>query len=175
MTEADRKKLLDALENSRDEMGAALAKSGVERASEGWNALQIAEHVTISEQAILNLVTERLSVMAPNPRMRLKIKFDDENLYSRVSRPEGTAESPESMRPANRYKTLAEASAAFAQARTLTIEYVAASQDDLRERVFPHPALGPLDGVQWLLFQAAHASRHARQLERLGVRNQIDR
>jgi hypothetical protein len=35
---------------------------------------------------------------------------------------------------------------------------------DLRGFCAPHPALGLLDGKQWLLFVAAHVERHTRQI-----------
>jgi hypothetical protein len=35
---------------------------------------------------------------------------------------------------------------------------------DLRGYAAPHLVMGQLDGVQWLLFAAAHTERHTRQI-----------
>lgn len=174
MTEPDRKLVLDALTESRDALAAALKDARGERVSQGWTALQIAEHITMSEQGILKLIMERIAGMPPNPRTREKIKWSDEEVLGRVSVPGTKAIAPEFLQPTGRFHSIDEASAAFAQARTLTIEYAASTKDELRERVFPHPGLGPLDGVQWLLIQAAHASRHAHQLKGLIVGDQTN-
>lgn len=41
------------------------------------------------------------------------------------------------------------------------------STPDLRRRLHDQPALGPLDGYQWVLFVAAHTERHIAQILRL--------
>jgi hypothetical protein len=38
------------------------------------------------------------------------------------------------------------------------------STPDLRAHVVAHPALGPLDGYQWILTVAAHTERHTKQI-----------
>ena len=49
------------------------------------------------------------------------------------------------------------------------LDFARATDADLRALVVPHPALGELDGVQWLLFVAYHTDRHAAQLGELGA------
>ena len=164
MNDADRKLVLDALENSRDHMLGALRTYRDQTPGSGWSVLQIAEHVAICEEAIFGLVRERIAVMPPNPGLRRKLQWTDQSLVDRISITTEKAISPEQMLPTGRFKSVDEAAAAFAQSRALTVEYAATTDDDLRARVLPHPALGPLDGVQWLLFQASHSLRHAHQV-----------
>ena len=57
----------------------------------------------------------------------------------------------------------------FAQVFTASTEaqiaWVEAHADtDLRRYGSPHPMLGMLDGVQWMILLAAHARRHAQQV-----------
>ncbi len=38
------------------------------------------------------------------------------------------------------------------------------ANSDLRNYSVPHPALGPLDGYQWMLAVAGHSARHTLQI-----------
>ena len=165
MNDSDRKLVLESLAQSRDTMLAALRSEAGERSDEGWTPLQIGEHIAVCEEAILGLVRDIIAVRPPDPALRAKVQWSDQDMVSTVSYPKNKAISPDSMLPTGRFKTIDEAANAFAQARTLTIEFASTTEVDLRERVFPHPALGPMDGVQWLLFQAAHSTRHANQIQ----------
>ena len=53
----------------------------------------------------------------------------------------------------------------FESVRKRTSEFAANTDARLRESVFPHPRLGPLDCYQWLLLIAAHGERHRAQAE----------
>jgi hypothetical protein len=54
--------------------------------------------------------------------------------------------------------------AAFEASRARTLDYARNGQVDLRGHAAPHPALGVIDGYQWLLFLSAHCSRHTAQI-----------
>jgi hypothetical protein len=55
--------------------------------------------------------------------------------------------------------------AEFGKTRQRTIDFVAATDADLRCHFHPHMALGELDCYQWLLVLSLHGSRHALQIE----------
>ncbi|CAA9346123.1 MAG: hypothetical protein AVDCRST_MAG11-3233, partial [uncultured Gemmatimonadaceae bacterium] len=76
--------------------------------------------------------------------------------------------APEHTRPEGRYASSAQAAADFGDARAGVLDFARTTAADLRALIVPHPALGELDGVQWLLFVAYHTDRHAAQLAELG-------
>ena len=49
-------------------------------------------------------------------------------------------------------------------------DMVSEANDGLRAKRLSHPVFGPLDGVQWILFIAAHTERHRAQI--LGMCNE---
>ena len=61
--------------------------------------------------------------------------------------------------PTNREETIA----SFTTARERTIAFARTTNADLRLHFQRHPALGMIDGYQWLLFAAAHSERHTLQ------------
>src|SRR5439155_3060000 len=71
--------------------------------------------------------------------------------------------APEPLVPSGKYATPADVAKEFTSRRAKTIEYVKATNDDLRLHVAPGPA-GPMDTYQWLVLLAAHSSRHTAQI-----------
>ena len=72
--------------------------------------------------------------------------------------------APEPLRPQNKFKSTAEAVAAFKSARDEHIKYLSETQDALREHFFKNPALGDIDALQWILFMSGHTERHVNQI-----------
>jgi hypothetical protein len=144
------------------EVATPLAASG-----SGWTALEITEHLVLTEEQVSRLVRTvllRSPEKEPNPTA-------DAVLVEHLPDRGGAAqrrESPERVRPAGRYQTMAEALAALREARQSTVAWVkTADEEKLRRHRLPHPVFGELDGVQWVLFLALHCERHARQAEEL--------
>jgi hypothetical protein len=54
----------------------------------------------------------------------------------------------------------------FLDNRAHTIEYMKTTQEDLRDHLFDHPvpAIGTLDGYQWILLISGHTRRHTAQI-----------
>ena len=126
-----------------------------------WSVLDIVEHLAIVEVFTLRSIRTRIlegTPVAANPER-------DATIARMVEMGAHKVVSPEPVRPKGRYKTIEEAVEAFQRARQKTIEYVRDTEDPIRERALPHPALGALDGYQWIVFLAAHSARHARQIE----------
>jgi hypothetical protein len=81
-------------------------------------------------------------------------------------------DAPGLVRPGEDAMSRSEAVAAFVAARSRTIELARTTSADLRVRFMENPALGLLDGYQWLLFVGAHTERHTAQAREVteGVR-----
>lgn len=132
-----------------------------------WTPRQIAEHLVIIDENVTKLLGDRFSALA-------EVSFTDEQQAKRdaliplATADRGTKiEAPEPIRPTGRFATRAECLTAFELARATLATTVRSSAHDYRARARPHPVLGTMDGIQWVLFTIAHGDRHLAQLAEL--------
>jgi len=62
------------------------------------------------------------------------------------------------------FPTPASAVAQFKERRNRSLEFAKATQEDLRGRVQKNQIFGTVDAYQFVLYMAAHSSRHTAQL-----------
>lgn len=134
-------------------------------APDRWSIAEVAEHITISESTLGGLVQQQLMHSPAAPEKRDQVKGKDELILQRVPDRSHKAQAPEFLRPTGRWATEPDLVKAFEDSRKANIEYVRSTNDDLRDHFFDHPALGTLDGYQWLLLISAHSARHTAQIE----------
>jgi hypothetical protein len=151
--EAGRFELLSAIEGMSDRDAAAKPADG------GWSALEIVEHVAITEKLML-----RRLAMQPVPLTEEINPEREAILYSRISTRGRKVVAPEVAQPKGRYATLGDAVAAFLRTREHTLQWLENCQVDLRSHVAEHPAVGPATLYEYILIMAAHAARHASQI-----------
>jgi hypothetical protein len=128
-----------------------------------WSAAEIVEHLILVEQGIGRLLAERLPAAPDDPDPAPEV------MEARIravmgNRAEIRVTSPEPYAPTGRWPTPAALREAMAATRAATLAFARTTTIPLRARRAPHPRLGPLDGVQWLVFTGAHADRHLEQL-----------
>ncbi len=172
MIEADRSMVLQLLAESAASFEATARAASpaswlTPSAEGGWSPAQITEHLVLTERSLLVLLRRKL-LQTPEIESTAEQRGLDEVVLQRISRRDGGAqrvEAPEAVRPAKGYGTVDEGMATFRTARNATLDYVRTTEANLRAHRLPHPAAGDLDGVQWLIFLAAHCERHARQLQ----------
>lgn len=132
-------------------------------APDRWTIGETAEHLALVEGAILRL-TARLAQHplpdADRPAQKTRDVAITTAMFDRSTR----RPAPDSVQPTGRFSDPLQASDAFASARAAIIEWLTTTDLDLRGVAMPHPALGLLDGKQWILFAAAHCQRHTRQI-----------
>jgi len=133
-------------------------------APDRWSVAEVAEHITISEQKLFGLVQQVLKAPA-TPEKRDQVKGKDELVLQRVPDRSHKVQAPEFLKPTGQFATEADVVKAFTERRDTNMEYVKTTNDDLRDHFFDHPALGTLDGYQWLLLISAHSARHTAQIE----------
>jgi uncharacterized damage-inducible protein DinB len=125
---------------------------------QAWSMGDVAEHVAIANRGILSRLAKSLSE-SPIARGAPDV-IDDEIpfLFYRGDEPPNVAT------PTGAWTSWHQKRAAFAEgARSLSV-WVDETSLDLRAHVLPHPVFGLMDGVQWVLFAAAHTERHRAQL-----------
>ncbi len=135
------------------------------RAAEGrWTPAECVEHIVLVEASVF----DKLEVAAGSPPAEAAAKALAEGKDSLILRAvpdrRRRAVAPESFRP-REVRTLAGAIGRFGETRGRTVEFTRSTTANLRDVVWPHPFLKELDGVQWLLFTAAHGERHRLQIE----------
>lgn len=156
--EDTRQKVLDSLKGLSDEQWKF--KPSPER----WSAAEVGEHIAISEETLLGLVTDRVMKTQATPEKKEAAKGKDDLVRNSVTNRSVKVQAPEMLRPANRFKTREEMINAFNASRDKTIEYVKTTQEDLRSHFMPHPVFKDLDGYQWLLLLSGHSERHSLQI-----------
>jgi hypothetical protein len=135
-------------------------------APERWSAAEIVDHLATVEKRIAGMFAQQVSearargVGAERESAPIHPVFDvkavSERQHPRVA---GPASQPRAG------VTLAAAWGELQRAREALREAVMAADGlALNEVEAPHPALGPLNLYQWLIFVGAHEARHAAQI-----------
>ncbi len=177
MTEDEKEALLRALDESAGLLERSVA--GVPELhwmlspGEGqWCPAEILEHVILTEESVSrNVVSGLPNGTAAVRELESARRFDSVILARVPDRTPGRPRipAPEFLRPRGRCADRHEAMCEFRQQRESLKGFIDKAPSQLRERVARHPALGDIDGYQWLLFLAAHCTRHAKQLEEAGA------
>jgi hypothetical protein len=167
VSKADREFGMSALHASRklfldSVAGLSDAQLNFRPAPEKWSIAEVAEHVALSEQFIFQAVEGALKSPA-REKMADPGKMD-EKVLAGVSDRSVKAKAPEPLRPQNKFKSSADAIAAFQSLRDTHIKYLSVTQDALREHFRKNSGLGDLDAYQWLLLMSAHTERHVAQI-----------
>jgi uncharacterized damage-inducible protein DinB len=167
MTAAERAYLLEQLDSSRKEMLASIDglteaqwkfKAGPDR----WSIQECAEHIVLAEDYIFGFSQQTLKTPVVS-RPATSTSEYDRKLVAGIKDRSKKVTAPEPITPTGKFATPADAAREFTARRAKTIEYVTATNDDLRVHSGQGPA-GPMDSYQILLLLAAHSSRHTAQI-----------
>lgn len=123
-----------------------------------WSVLQVVEHVGMTERGLLSRFhAAEAASGSPN--------LDLDQAITKIGHDRSQRRSaPERVVPRGKFSTVQDALQHFRQARQETIRFVEGYCDDLRRRKVVH-AIAEMDGHQLFLLMAAHAERHALQIE----------
>jgi uncharacterized damage-inducible protein DinB len=168
MEERERTLVLEQLSDSREKLlglvdGLTTEQWAYRQAEGRWSINECLEHVTRVENRVLGIITAKVAEGAPEPA-KPEVRGKDEAVSKAVLDRSTTRQAPEPARPTGMW-TDAQLLAEFGKTRQRTIDFVAATDADLRCHFHPHMALGELDCYQWLLVLSLHGSRHALQIE----------
>lgn len=170
LTTEERERLVKDLEETRraflaSVQGLSEAQLRFRAAPDRWSVAEVAEHIAVSEQGILSLITDKVLRTPAPPEMRAQVTRDDESIRRAVADRSNKRQAPEMLRPTGRFPTVAATVTAFTQGRDRTLELARTTKEDLRGHAFAHPALNVLDGYQWMMLLSAHCARHTAQIE----------
>jgi len=137
---------------------------------EAWSLADTVEHVVLTNRSVRAMLQKLQAVPLPADTPR----FDDAAISAGMfdtagPAPAGLAE------PAGRFATRAEGLTALIEVRDEFVAWARATTADLRAYGLPHPVFGVFDGVQWILFAAAHTDNHLPQLRALKTHLELTR
>jgi hypothetical protein len=170
LSAAERETALKSLQATHDAFLKSIAGLSEKQwrfkpAPDRWSVAEVAEHIAVSESALLGLVQKQIMMTPANPDKRPEVAGKDELVLQKVPDRSRKAQAPEFLKPTNRWATREETVKAFEDGRKATMDYVRTTNDDLRDHFGPNPNLGPLDAYQWILLISAHSERHTKQIE----------
>ncbi len=142
---------------------------GFSPAPERWSVAQLVEHLSIVEGNVATLLDKLLGkAEESNADAAAPDDFEPVSIEEFVERSRSVKyEAPERIRPTGTLP-LADSLARLRESRAaLYTLRPRVERADGRAIRFPHPAWGPLDLYQWLLFVGAHEDRHLSQIEAL--------
>lgn len=170
LTQSERSKAVSELERTRDLLLSATANVSEDKAKlkpgpNRWSVLDCVEHLAVTEVAILGLIQGNLKGPPSPDADRAKTMGKTAMMEKFMPDRSHKATAPAEIAPQGRFKTLAEAREAFAEARKTTIAFAETTEADLHAHVYKHLAFAELDLYQWILLTAFHAERHTLQAE----------
>ena len=161
--DGQRERLLRAVEGLSEE------EQRFRPAPDRWSAAQLCEHLSIVEGNVATLLGKVLARGEEAGAVRAEgAPFAAVSIGEFVERSRGVKlEAPERIRPGDA-PVLSDALSRLRDSRAaLHALRPALERADGHALLFPHPAWGPLNLYQWLLFVGAHESRHRAQIEAL--------
>ena len=166
LTQADREKGLQYLQQTRD--GVTAAVKGLSEAQlkfkpgpDRWSVAEVLEHITLVEDSIFQNVTEKVMKAPAGAPDRDTAKIDALILAALPDR-SNKRQAPPQFVPTGRW-TQEETLDHFLKSRAKTIAFLE-STPDLRAHVVDSPLGQPMDAYEWLLFMAGHSERHTKQI-----------
>jgi hypothetical protein len=172
LTQEERDRAVAELEGSKKAFldatkGLSAAQWSFKAAPERWSVAECSEHIALAEGFIFGLVSERIMKAPANPEKRDAAKGKDELIIKMMQDRSHKATAPEPIDPTKHGIMAPEESVKlFLDNRGHTIEYIKTTQEDLRDHLSDHPvpAIGMLDGYQWIMLISGHTRRHTLQI-----------
>jgi hypothetical protein len=131
-----------------------------------WSMADVTEHVAISTRNIGQMLSKRLLESPIGSQATAVDDVEIPYLFYRGDEPPNVARPTGSLSDRG-----AAADALDASARSI-VQWADGVTANLRTVGLAHPVFGLLDGIQWLLFAAAHVERHRAQL--IGLKRHRD-
>ncbi|MDX2182637.1 MAG: DinB family protein [Gemmatimonadaceae bacterium] len=135
-----------------------------------WSVLDNVEHLAVVERGTVRFLTDGFThpeaEAAPARPIEALDAYDQKIIAWMLSRNE-RRNAPERVNPKGRFTSGQEALDNLTTSRQSIIAFADAPTYALEAHLAPHPAVGKIDGIQWLLFLGGHMERHVRQIEEI--------
>jgi hypothetical protein len=167
--EVDRQFAVEELEASAARLlevtdGLSKAQWTFHKAPERWSIAENVEHLILFEGFIRGAVEQALSQPA-QPEKSAAVAEKHSRVMGLVDVGDQRLVAREVARPRGLWPERDAATAEFRRVRAETVEFILATNAELRNHFFPHISFGDLDCYQWMLLLGRHALRHVKQIE----------
>src|SRR5436190_160038 len=161
LTPEERTRAIDYLSQTRKDFlasvdGVSDAQWKFKAAPDRWSIAETAEHITVAEQMIWDLISGKIMKSPAAPEKRAEAKGKEEKILAAIPDRSHKAQAPESLKPTGRWANRAALAKEFESIRAKEIAYVTDTKEDLRSHFEENPVLKTMDAWQWLLFNGAH-------------------
>jgi hypothetical protein len=151
---ATRKQVLDAAAGLSD------AQLNYKPAPEKWSIRDVLEHLTLSEEGIMQFATAGLKQSQPKP----ETKMEDAKITAMMTDRSKPAQAPETLKPSGKWPTSRALIEEFRARRDRNLSWLRSTQEPLRFAYTKMP-FGVADVYQALLLVPAHTERHLEQIK----------
>ena len=152
---AARTAFLTAIDGLTDAQWRFRAEAGT------WSIAEIAEHVALVAESVTGLVRGPLLATAPTDE---PTEAKEEMIRRRLPDRSRKVSAPDRFMPVGPWSTREAVAHAYARPREELLAWLETTDAPLRGHRLPHFRLGMMDGVEWLVFLAAHDQRHVAQI-----------
>ncbi len=168
LTDPERLVAMTELTTSHDKLlktinGLSEAQLNYKSSPSSWSIAECTEHIAISENNIFGMLQGSLKTPA-DPGRRAEVKMGDEQILMMIADRSEKVKTQKAFEPSGKYGSHEGTVKEFMTKRKASIQYVATTQDDLRNHYAEMP-FGVIDSYQVLLFMSAHSERHIKQIE----------
>ncbi len=133
---------------------------------ERWSIAENVEHCILVENGIDSVVKHALGSPA-QPEKKAAAQSKDRACEGACDSRGRELVAVEALSPAGRWADGEQLREELKKVRARSVAFASETEADLRDHFFPHQALGDLDCYQWLVIQAQHGERHAKQIEQI--------
>lgn len=145
-------------------IGLSDAQLNYKPAPDKWSVLDCVKHIAVTEQSLWQMTNAAITAAA-NPEKRSDIKASDEQVVQMIESRAKKVKTAKQMEPQNSpFTSLRDALESFVKDRAKLINYVKATDADLRNHVV-NMGFASFDTYQMILFIGAHSNRHTQQIE----------
>ena len=143
--------------------GLSEAQWNFKPAPDRWSVAEVMEHIAAAEDMLRGYAQEQVMKSPAVPaRDAAEVKKADEMVLAMIPDRSHKQQTPDPLKPTNRFGSPAEAQKHFVESRASTEKFLQTTPD-LRAHVADSP-VGKLDGYEWILFIGAHSERHTKQI-----------
>ena len=170
MTPQERDLLLDLLVSSQQALIAAVVRLTADQwtftpPDDRWSIAQCAEHLALSEEALLGMVRGQILQSPAAPEKTEMARGRDGVVVSAMRDRAQRRKTFDFLEPRSSAPAPADFIKAFLTRRAATLQFVRETEKALHHHFAPLGPLGDLDAYQWLLLMASHTERHVAQIE----------
>jgi hypothetical protein len=169
LTADERAVLLQRLETSQENLRELLSSMSEQAAasrpaSGDWTTLECAEHLVLTERALLQMVRQGVLQGPANPTLALELRAKEATVLAAMGDRRTKTKTFDFLQPRGKYAHLEAVLDAFLARRAETIEFARTTRAAVHHHAAPLEGFGLLDAYHLLLLIAAHTDRHLEQM-----------